>query len=257
MNAQMRWFCVAWMVLVCLPGLAQTPTPLPGTPQALTCMDFTHLPGMSGVEVINNWEYLDRACVVLQNNTGGAIEISACQGYFSVTSNPLIMQIRIWEILNESLLPDLPAAAIQVSDTYGFSADPIVGSPQVALVTFDLEGYMGGTVPMPVINPGKKFVIDFINLLDEGGSGVPGMKITAEQVGDCPPSFWADGTNIYGNYQTGATTWSFKELIGLSTNFYIGVTYYDNADPRTPAMGTLGLFGVLGAISLVMMRKRK
>jgi len=248
---------IGLMVLCCSVGLAQTPTPVPGTPLALTCMSFTTLPGMALIESMDNWLYLDRVAVLLENTTGGAIEISACQGYFTQTENPLVTQIRIWEVLNEANLPDLSSAAVQIGETYGFSVEPVAGNPQVALVTFDLENYTGGSVPMPVINPDKKFVVDFINLMDEGGGGLPGMKVAAEVVGQCPPMFWADGTNLFGDYQTGLTTWNFKEDIGSATNFYLGVTYYDNAEPRTPAMGTLGMIGLLMLISFALTRRRK
>ncbi|MBN1879222.1 hypothetical protein JW823_03850 [bacterium] len=257
MNAKMRLFSVAWMLLVCSLGVAQTPTPLPGTPLSLTCWDFTYLPQMGAVDVITDWQYLDRACVVLENTTGGAIEISGIEAYFSQTENPLIGQLRIWEVLNEQFLPDLPAAAVQVSDIYALGADPVMGSPSIALVTFDLEGYLGGTVPMPVINPGKKFVVDIINLLDEGGSGLPGMKVTAEISEDDCPGFWVDRTNIFGNQSGSTLTWNFKEDIGDETNFYIGVKYYDNAVPRTPAMGTIGIIIVVLLISCAMICRRK
>lgn len=249
MNAQMRSFCVAWMVLFCLPCLAQTPTPLPGTPQALTCLDFNYS-GISGVEVITNWLYLDRVCVVFENNTGGAIAIASCQGIFGQPENEFAGQLRIWEVLNEQYLPDLAAAAMQVGETYALSA-PSNPGPAAVLVRFDLEGYLGGTVPMAVINPGKKFVIDILNQMDGGGLG-PGMKITAEQVGECPPSFWSDGTNIFGDQNGSNLTWSFKEDIGNSTNFCLGITYYSDVDPRTPATGVFGLIALIVLISCAM-----
>ncbi len=45
MTARKTLLGFTWIVMVCSIGFAQTPTPLPGTPQALTCMDFTFLPG--------------------------------------------------------------------------------------------------------------------------------------------------------------------------------------------------------------------
>ncbi|MBN1295438.1 hypothetical protein JXA80_01570 [bacterium] len=255
-----RVFISVVMLLMVAPVLmAQTPTPLPGTPMALTCVDFIASPGLSGVENIASWGYLDRTFILLENGPDGAIEISQCQGYFTQTYNPIEVHIRIWEVRQEALLPDVLAAASQVSVTYAFSFDPIPGAPQVALMTFDLEGYEGGSVPMPVINPGRKFIVEFMNLMDQQGSGVPGMRITAEIELQCPPAYWQDGTNIFFNYDEDTpanSTWNFKEDIGLDTNFYMGITYYDNATPRAPAMGTWGLIGLLLCVSMGIMKRR-
>lgn len=240
-------------------GHAQTPTPLPGTPQALTCVAFTSSPGLPGVEIVDSWEFLDRACIVMENTTGTAIEIAGCQGYFGRTVNPLEVHIRIWQIHNESLLPDLQAAASQVSETYAFAASPVPGSPQVSLITFDLEHYPDGYA-MPLIDSGRKFVVEFMNMLDESGSGIIGMKIAAEFAGQCPPTYWADETNLFYDFDEATpanSDWYFKEDIGNSTNYYMGVTYYDNAIPRTPSMGTFGILGILGFITLAMTRRRK
>ncbi len=243
------------VILFIVSGLvnAQTPGPLPGTPLALTCVPFETLPGIGSVESIANWGFLDRVCVVLENTTGGAIEIAGLQGYFSRTDNPLIAQLRVWEVMNEHLLPDVNAACIMVSEgTFDFAAAPVPGFPQIALIQLDLVDYPG--MPLPVINPGKKFIIDLINLTEPPQSS---MEITAEVSGQCPPSFWAERTNIFGK-QVGATlTWNFKEDIGQPTNFYLGVTYFDNADPRTPAMGTVGLIGLLVAVSFALTRRNK
>ncbi|MGB3975634.1 MAG: hypothetical protein WBM02_05255 [bacterium] len=246
---------IGFLAILCVvSGLAnaQTPGPLPGTPLALTCMPFVTSPGITSVESIANWNYLDRVCVVLENTTGGAIEIAGVQGYFTRTDNPLIAQLRIWEVQNEHLLPNVGAACIMVSEgTYDFAAAPVPGFPQIALVQLDLTSYPGMT-KLPVINPGKKFIVDLINVTEQ-----PSMEMTAEVPGQCPPSFWAERTNIFGN-QVGATlTWNFKEDIGLPTNFYLGVTYFDNADPRTPAMGTVGLIGLLVAVSFALTGRNK
>jgi hypothetical protein len=248
------FFMVTALLIFGSVTIAQTPTPLPGTPLALTCDPFTFLPGISSVEVITNWNDLDRACIVLENTTGGAIAIAGFHGYFAQTEYPLIAQLRIWEVVNEDLLPDLYDAAILVSEgTYDVGADPVPGNPQIALVTCDLENYPG--LSMPVINPGKKFVVDIINVHPDDPYC---MKITAEwDESQCPPAYWSNETNIFGDQVGGTLNWFFKEDIGNATNFYMGVTYYDNVDPRTPAMGTIGLVSLLVIVSFALTMKRK
>ena len=242
------------VILFIVSGLvnAQTPGPLPGTPLALTCMPFTDSPGLGAVESINNWDFLDRVCIVLENDTGVKMEIAGLQGYFANTAFPLISQLRVWEVHNETLLPDVVAAAT-LKGTYDFAASTAPGSPLVSLVTFDLTTYPG--TPMPVINPGKKFVVDIINVTE-----TESMKMAAEIEGECPPQYWAEKTNIFGK-QVGATlTWNFKEDIGLSTNFYLGVTYFEKEneeDPETPAMGTIGLIGLLVTLSFALTKRNK
>lgn len=258
MAGKHTFFIVVLAILMTQCVVAQTPTPLPGTPAQLTCMTFTSSPGLPGVEEISNWEYLDRACILLENTSGTAIEISQCQGYFSQTQNPIEVHIRIWEVQQYPLLPDVLAACTQVSVTYGFGFDPIPGFPDVALITFDLEHYDGGSVPMPVINPGKKYIVEFMNLMDEQGSGIPGMRVDAELVGQCPTSF-QNGTNIFFDYDEDVpsnSAWYYKEDIGLATNYYMGVTYYDGADPRAPSMGVFGIIALVVFISLAIVRRR-
>jgi hypothetical protein len=251
MNRKTIVICCFIGVFFSFAALSETPTPLPGTPLALTCDEFTHFPDLGAVEVITNWNWLDRSCVLLENNSGSAIEIAGVQAYVSQTQFPLITQIRIWEVLNEQYLPNVPQAAILVSEIYDFGVEPVPGNPEVALVTFDLENYPG-FAPMPVINANRKFVVDLINVNDSSS-----MKTTAEWDGRCPPSFWEDQTNIFANFDAGATTWHFKEDIGQSTNFYIGVTYYTGATPRVPAMGTAGVIGLLVLISLGLLGKKQ
>jgi len=159
---------------------AQTPTPLPGTPQALTCIDFA----ATGVPVLNtvlNWTYLDRACIILENTTGEAIEIASIEAFFGLVSNPYMFDVRIWEIINSTYLPDLQQAGTQVSETYAFGGTVSTGE-DVIVLRLDLENYASGSVPMPVINPGKKFVVEIMNKLDEPASQA-GVKICTEPVG--------------------------------------------------------------------------
>lgn len=238
-------------LFMCVTTFGQTPTPLPGTPLALTCDEFTHIPDLGAVEVIANWNWLDRTCILLENNFGGAIEIAGVQAYFSQTQFPLITQVRIWEVKNEHLLPNVPEAAVLVSEIYDFGVDPIPGNPDVALITFDLENYPG-FMPMPVINPNKKFIVDLINVNDTSS-----MKTTAEWDGRCPPAYWNEQTNIFADFDGSTITWHFKEDIGQSTNFYVGVTFYTGATPRVPAMGTAGVVGLLILISFGMIRKKR
>ncbi|HPQ40200.1 MAG TPA: hypothetical protein PLV45_07475 [bacterium] len=254
MAGKQMLFTVMLALLITHCAVAQTPTPLPGTPQALTCVPYDANPGLGAVTVIDNWEYLDRACILLENTSGTAIEIAYCWGYFGETSNLYGLNIRIWEVRNEALLPDLSAAASQVSITYAFGGNPI--AEPLALILFDLEGYESGTVPMPVINPGKKFIVEFMNYLDDLPTN-PGMKIAAEMSGQCPPSFWATGTNIFCDYDPPISGCYWKEDISDPTNFLMGVTYYGDATPRAPSMGFYGIAGVIAFISLAIIRRRK
>jgi len=234
----------------------QTPTPLPGTPLTLSCDVFTYNPGITGVELISNWLFLDRAAVMMENPETFPIEIIGLEAYFGLTSNPLWVQVEFFEIFNENYLPDVEAAGLPISELYDFLSDPIPGNPLIGLAAMDIANYPELNPPI-IVNPGVKFAVALRNLMDDPDFPVPGMKITAEQDGRCPPQYWSDETNFFFNYEeSGGSQWYFKEDIGLSTNFYIQVKYIPATEYRSPSMGPVGILGLLGILSVALLRRR-
>ena len=160
-----------------------------------------------------------------------------------------------------SLLPDVPAACQELTKTlYVFGGDPVSGAPEVALISCDLTDPQFAGYPLPVINNGEKFIVEF--MADPLAMGVPIMGMTAEVPLQCDGvpggPYWANETNIYCDYDPGSgNTWYFKEDIGAATNYYIGVTYNEDVTPRVPTMGLFGIMSLVGLISMFMIRRRK
>ncbi len=231
---------------------------LPGTRAALTCVDIVPLPGLSSAQVLLNWEYLDRAAIILENTETFPIEITGVECYFGNTQYAMMANLRFYHIVNEAALPDLFLAGEWTGDWFPYGANPDPLAPLLGYAAMDLAAY-----PDPynslVFNPGDKYVVEIENL--SMTEIAPGMKIAGEDGFECPPLSWTAGTNLYMDSDNGYPpfNWYFKEDVAgqtfPETNFFIQVKYVESADFRVPAMSLWGLLGVVMAFSGLMIRR--
>lgn len=256
----MKRFCLSVIILsLCI--LPAVSAQLPGTRDALTCVDIVPIPGLSSAQIFLDWNYLDRVAIILENTESFPIEITGVECYLGNTQYPLITNMRFYHIVNEAALPNLYDAGAWTGNWFVFGSDPIPGSPMLGYVALDIAAYPDVFNPL-IFNPGDKYAVEIENLVETELSG--SMKVAAEDGFECPSFFWTPETNLVLDSANGYPpfVWDFKEnVLGQTypeTNFFIQVKYEESTDFRVPTMSIWGLLGVLMAFSgLIVRRYRK